>query len=122
MVTDRSSQRSAAGGTARYRLHFFLSCIGLVYANTSCDYLPSKRMTQYINMAQHKDRITREEALSFLLTYIVVEQNHHLVLDQLALFNLTNLALRAVEEMAGSEGIIPHEAIESLAKEYLDAL
>ena len=79
-------------------------------------------MTQSINMAQKKDRITREEALSFLLTYIVVEQNHHLVLDQLALFNLTNLALRAVEEMADSEGIIPHEAIESLAKEYLDAL
>jgi hypothetical protein len=73
-------------------------------------------------MAQKKERISKEEALSFLLTYIVVEQNHHLVLDQLALFNLTNLALRAVDEMTGSEGIIPHEVIESLAKEYLDCV
>jgi hypothetical protein len=73
-------------------------------------------------MAQKKDRITREESLSFLLTYIVVEQNQTLVLDQFALFNLTNLALRAVDEMTDSEGIIPHEVIESLAKEYLDSL
>ena len=73
-------------------------------------------------MAQKKERISKEEALSFLLTYIVVEQNHHLVLDQLALFNLTNLALKAVDEMTGSEGIIPHEVIESLAKEYLDCV
>ena len=73
-------------------------------------------------MAQKKERISKEEALSFLLTYIVVEQNHHLVLDQLAPFNLTNLALRAVDEMTGSEGIIPHEVIESLAKEYLDCV
>ncbi len=73
-------------------------------------------------MAQKKHRITREEALSFLLTYIVVEQNHPLVLDQLTLFNLTNLALRAVDETADSRGIIPHEIIESLAKEFLDTL
>ena len=73
-------------------------------------------------MVQKKERISKEEALSFLLTYIVVEKNHHLVLDQLALFNLTNLALKAVDEMTGSEGIIPHEVIESLAKEYLDCV
>ncbi len=73
-------------------------------------------------MAQKKDRITREEALSFLLTYIVVEQNHNLALDQLALFDLTNLALRAVDEVGDNEGIIPHEIIESLATEYLDSL
>ena len=73
-------------------------------------------------MPQRKDRITKEEALSFMLTYIVVEQNHSVVLDQLALFNLTNLALRAVEETTDSEGIIPHEVIESLAKEYLESL
>jgi hypothetical protein len=73
-------------------------------------------------MAQKKDRITREEALSFLLTYIVVEQDQTLALDQFALFNLTNLALKAVDEMTDGEGIIPHEVIESLAKEYLDTL
>ena len=73
-------------------------------------------------MAQKKHRITREEALSFLLTYIVVERNQNLVLDQLTLFNLTNLAQRAVDETTDSEEIIPHEIIESLAKEYLDTL
>lgn len=79
-------------------------------------------MTHYTTMAQKKHRITKEEALSFLLTYIVVEQNQKLVLDQLTLFNLTNLALRAVDETTDSEEIIPHEIIESLAKEYLDTL
>ena len=73
-------------------------------------------------MPQKRDRITKEEALSFLLTFIVVEKQHSLVLDQLALFNLTNLALRAVEETNANEGVIPHELIESLATEYLDSL
>jgi hypothetical protein len=31
--------------------------------------------------------------LSFELTYIAIEQDHHLILDQLAPFNLPNLAL-----------------------------
>lgn len=66
--------------------------------------------------------MTKEEALSFLLTYLVVEQNHLLVLDQLELFNLTNLAQSAAEKMTDSEGIIPHELLESMAKEYLDSL
>ena len=56
--------------------------------------------------------------MSFELTYIAIEQDHHLILDQLAPFNLPNLALLAVEEMTDSEGIIPHEAIDSMPKEY----
>ena len=70
-------------------------------------------------MAGKKERITKEEALSFLLTYIVVEQGVSLELDQLALFNLTNLAQQAVVTINETEGIIPHEVIESLATEYL---
>ena len=62
--------------------------------------------------SQNKDRISKEEVLSFELTYIAIEQDHHLILDQLAPFNLPNLALLAVEEMTDSGGIIPHEAIE----------
>ncbi|MDA0979519.1 MAG: hypothetical protein O3B72_13245 [Proteobacteria bacterium] len=69
---------------------------------------------------QPKQRITKEQALSFLLTHIVVEQNRTLVLDQLALFNLSNLALEAVDQISGKEGIIPHEVIEALAVEFLD--
>ena len=69
-----------------------------------------------------KVRITKEEALSFLLTYIIVEQGKSLTLDQLSLFNLTNLAQRAVDEINAAEGIIPHEIIESLATEFLESL
>ena len=50
--------------------------------------------------------------MSFELTYIAIEQGHHLILDQLAPFNLPNLALLAVEKMTDNGGIIPHEAIE----------
>ena len=51
-----------------------------------------------------------------------IEQDHHLILDQLVPFNLPNLALLTVEEMTDNGGIIPHEAIDSMSKEYLDAL
>lgn len=73
-------------------------------------------------MPTKKERITKEETLSFLLTYIVVERGQALTLDQFALFNLTNLARQAAEEIAAAEGIIPHEVIERLAGEYLDSL
>ena len=69
-----------------------------------------------------KQRISKEQALSFLLTYLVVEQGHTLTLDPLNLFNLNNLAQRATEEISASEGIIPHEIIEKLAAEYLGML
>lgn len=111
-----------SGGQHTTGFTFAFFCPGLVTVRSSCDYFSSDRTIQKINMGQKKHRITREEALSFLLTYIVVEQNQNLVLDQLALFDLTNLALRAVEETTDKEGIIPHELIESLAKEYLDSL
>ena len=71
-------------------------------------------------MALKKERITKEEALNFLLTYIIIERGQTLHLDQLALFNLSNLARRAVEEVAATDGIIPHEVIEELAGEYLE--
>jgi hypothetical protein len=43
---------------------------------------------------------------------MAIEQDHHLILNQLALFNLPDLALLAVEEITDNGGIIPHEAIE----------
>jgi len=79
-------------------------------------------MVRQINIAQKKDRISREEALSFEWTYIPVEHSHRLILDQLTLFNMTNLTLIGVKEMTNNGEIIPHEAIESMSKEYLDAL
>ena len=67
-----------------------------------------------------KDRISKEEALNFLLTHIIVERGKSVMLDQLTLFNLTNLAQQAVNQISESEGIIPHEVIESLAAEFLE--
>ncbi len=71
-------------------------------------------------MSSRKVRVTKEEALNFLLTHIVVERGLVLTIDQLALFNLNNLAQRAVEQIAETEGIIPHEVIEALASEYFE--
>jgi hypothetical protein len=71
--------------------------------------------------AVNKTRITREEALYFLLTHIVVERNTSIELNQLTLFQLTNLAQSAVEQINRTEGIIPHEVIEQLAVEYLES-
>ena len=52
------------------------------------------RLNGSINQhSQDKDRISREEVLSFELTYIAIEQDHHLILDQLAPSNLPDLAL-----------------------------
>lgn len=67
-----------------------------------------------------KTRVSKEEALNFLLTHIIVERGVTLELDQLALFSLSNLAQRAVEHISESEGVIPHELIEELATEYLE--
>ena len=68
-----------------------------------------------------KTRITREEALNFLLTHIVVERNTNIELNQLTLFQLSNIAQSAVEQISQAEGIIPHEVIEQLAAEYLES-
>ena len=69
-----------------------------------------------------KERLSTPEALSFFLTYIVVERGITLELNQLNLFTLSNLAQRAVDEISNTEGVIPHELIEELAVEFLESL
>ena len=68
-----------------------------------------------------KERISTAEALSFLLTYIVVDRGITLELNQLNLFTLSNLAQRASEDISNTDGIIPHELIEELAEEFLES-
>ena len=70
----------------------------------------------------HKTRLTKDEALSFLLTYIVIEQSRELQLDQLMLFTLFNLAQQAVDTINSDDGVVPHEAIEVIANNFLDNL
>lgn len=69
-----------------------------------------------------KQRTSKEQALSFLLTYLIVERNQTLTLDPLGLFNLNNLAQHAAETISTTDGIIPHEVIEQLANEFLDSI
>ena len=68
-----------------------------------------------------KERLSTAEALSFLLTYIVVDRGITLELNQLNLFTLSNLAQRASEDISNTDGIIPHELIEELAEEFLES-
>ena len=68
-----------------------------------------------------RSRISKDEALSFLLTYIVVECATELVLNQIALFKLTQLAQDAANRINQEEDIIPHEIIEAIATEYLQS-
>ena len=68
-----------------------------------------------------KERLSTAEALSFLLTYIVVDRGITLELNQLNLFTLSNLAQRASEDISNTDGIIPHELIEELAEEFIES-
>lgn len=91
---------------------------GSVTHSAAIAILPHQQEAWFCNLK--KTRITKEEALNFLLTHIVVECDTPIQLDQLTLFKLSNLARLAVEEINSTEGIIPHEVIEAHAREYLD--
>ncbi len=68
-----------------------------------------------------KQRISKEEALSFLLTYLIVDRQLSFELNQLVLFNLTNLAAEAALRLSEEEGLIPHELIETLAEQFIES-
>ena len=69
-----------------------------------------------------KSRISKEEALAFLLTYLIVDRQQVFELNQLSLFNLTNLAAEAELKLSEEEGLIPHELIETLAEKFIETL
>lgn len=64
-------------------------------------------------------RLSREEALSFLLTHIVVEKSHTFEMNPATLFSLTSLATEAESLINEEEGVIPHEVIETIAARFL---
>lgn len=68
------------------------------------------------------NRITKEQALSFLLTYIVVEKQCSFAISPQTLFSLVTLASEAEERINKEEGIIPHEVIEDLAENFMATL
>ena len=65
-------------------------------------------------------RLTREAALSFLLTHLVVERQYAFEMNANNLFRLITLAGEAEHRVNTEEGIIPHEIIESIASEFMD--
>ncbi|MBV1877457.1 MAG: hypothetical protein KUG79_07440 [Pseudomonadales bacterium] len=64
--------------------------------------------------------ITREAALIFLLSYIVVDQAYSFKMTPTNLFNLMNLASEAETTLKSHVGLIPHELIETLAKQFIE--
>ena len=60
-------------------------------------------------MSTRSGRLTREEALFFLLTYIVVEKGHSFELTQSTLFEIISMAAEAESRINQEEGVIPHE-------------
>ena len=70
----------------------------------------------------HKTRFTKDKALSFLLTHIIIEQSRELQLDQLMLFTLSDLAQQAADTINSDDDVVPHEAIEVIANNFLDNL
>lgn len=67
-------------------------------------------------------RTSKEQALSFLLTHITVDQKRVFEFNPQTLFTLMNLASMAEERINTEEGVIPHEIIEELAQEFLNSL
>lgn len=70
-------------------------------------------------MKSIRGRISRAEALSFLLTHMVVEKGYTFELNQSTLFTLTSLAAEAEQRINNEEGIIPHEVIEEMAAGFM---
>ncbi len=64
-------------------------------------------------------RLSKEQALSFLLTHIVIEKTYHFQMTPAVLFELMNLAAEAESRVADEEDSIPHEIIEEVAQPFL---
>lgn len=90
-----------------YQFQLLVSVIGLQEGNSST--------TQMRTSKQHKSKLSKEDALSFLLTHIVIERNSPFEMNQINLFRLTQMATEAVALIEQEDDIIPHEVIEKIA-------
>jgi len=64
--------------------------------------------------------MSKEEALSFFLTHIVIAEEKTINLNPQTLFELMSLASEAESILTDKDDLIPHEVIESLAKSFID--
>ena len=67
-------------------------------------------------------RLSREAALSFLLTHIVVECELSFEMNPMSLFALTTVAAEAESRINNEQGAIPHEIIEELAMPFIESI
>ncbi|MFT7687755.1 MAG: hypothetical protein ACI9FB_003112 [Candidatus Azotimanducaceae bacterium] len=65
--------------------------------------------------------LTKEKALSFILTHIVVTKARPLSLTPHVLFELMTLASDVENTLEKDNDLIPHEVIESLTDTYIDS-
>ena len=63
-------------------------------------------------------RISKEEALSFLLTHLVIEKQQTIALDQLSLFDLMTMAAQGADRINKEEDVVPHEILQQLAETF----
>jgi len=67
-------------------------------------------------------RLTKADAIAFLLTYIVVEKGQNFEMSALNLFHIMSMADIAVEQAIQQENSIPYEIIEALAQPFIQSL
>jgi hypothetical protein len=63
-------------------------------------------------------RISKEEALSFLLTHLVIEKQQTIALNQMSLFKLMTMAAQGADRINKEEDAIPHEILQELAETF----
>jgi len=66
----------------------------------------------------HK-KLSKYDAMAYLLTRIMVDRAQPLTLAPALLFSTMNLSEQAVETLQQHKQIIPHELMESLTEEFL---
>jgi hypothetical protein len=67
-------------------------------------------------------RLTKADAIAFLLTHIVVERARSFEMNPLNLFHIMHMADTAVEQATQQESSIPHEIMEAIAKRFIQNL
>ena len=80
--------------------------------------LPRDNTIRMRTSKHNRSKLSKEDALSFLLTHIVIERNNPFEMNQLNLFKLTQLAVEATTMIDQEEDIIPHEIIENISLKF----
>lgn len=67
-------------------------------------------------------RLTKTDAIAFLLTHIVVERGKSFEMNALNLFHIMSMADIAVEQSIQQDDSIPHEIMEAIAQPFIENL